>query len=322
MNNTKIATPEENERSTEVQKFVGVGNRIRHAGKRQRRQDRKNPAMIPAIAVEAQNETQQIQTEGSDPKEGDRRDILRHVVRHGEKQRRCRRRQTHPEQLLRKHRRSRAVIAAHRSFRAAPAREERNRRASDCEHRVCDRPHPGLRAVRQIGFDQNRVCQKPRHRPRVGEREQPVRHRAAVRSRIPRLQQRTGGREQKIGQPDGRGQQPQNSQQRIARSLRLPPYGRQNWQRQQAQGEKRGVDDSLAAARLIAQPVRICIAAQQRHLKEEHATGPHCRRSAEPGQNQFCDQGLDLKKQECAKQNRCAEERRWHAPGGCGCHYR
>ena len=54
-------------------------------------------------------------------------------------------------------------------------------------------------------------------------------------------------------------------------------------------------------ARLIAQPVRIGIAAQQSHLKEKHATGPHRRRPAKPRQDELGDQRLHLEEKECAK---------------------
>ena len=49
--------------------------------------------------------------------------------------------------------------------------------------------------------------------------------------------------------------------------------------------------------------VRIPIAAQQDHLKEEHGRGPHGRPTPEPGQDILRDQRLYLKEQERADEN-------------------
>jgi hypothetical protein len=63
------------------------------------------------------------------------------------------------------------------------------------------------------------------------------------------------------------------------------------------------VDYGLAGSRLSVHPVRVSVASEQRDLEEKHAARPHGGRSAKPGQNQLCDERLDLKQQECAEQD-------------------
>ena len=81
--------------------------------------------------------------------------------------------------------------------------------------------------------------------------------------------------------------------------------------------EKRQMDDGLAAARLPVEPVRVGVAAEQRHLEEEHATGPDRGRSAEPRQDQLGDERLHLEEQKRAEQNGGGEEQRRDARATC-----
>jgi len=54
--------------------------------------------------------------------------------------------------------------------------------------------------------------------------------------------------------------------------------------------------------------MRSGIPSQQRHLEKQQARGPHRRRPAEPRQNRFGDERLDLKQQECAEKDRNSEQ--------------
>ena len=124
--------------------------------------------------------------------------------------------------------------------------------------------------------------------------------------------------QQKIRQPDGDGQQPENAaaadrRRHAASSAR---EGRMGSERTLTH-EQRHVEDSLAPTRLRAEPVGVGVTAEQRHLEEEHAGGPDSGRSAEPGQNQFGDQRLHLKQQERAEQDGGGEERRGDAGFTC-----
>ena len=160
---------------------------------------------------------------------------------------------------------------------------------------IRNRPHPGLLSACQVGFDQNRIGQQAEHRARIRKREEAVWHRAAIRSRIPRLQQRAGGRQQKIRQSHGRGQQAREC---AAAGLRRPAAsttaeGRIGSERKLS-ASRTSMNDRLRPAGLPIHPVRIRIAAKQRHLEEQHATRPDRSGAAEPRQDQLGDQRLHL----------------------------
>ena len=52
------------------------------------------------------------------------------------------------------------------------------------------------------------------------------------------------------------------------------------------------------------QAVRVKISAQEHQLEKQQRRAPHRRRAAEPGQDEFRDQRLDLKEQERAQKDR------------------
>ena len=147
--------------------------------------------------------------------------------------------------------------------------------------------------------------------PGVREREESVRHRAAVRARIPGLQQRAGRREQKVRQADGGGEQSEDPQQRVFAARAASTRRKAGWAAREssATSSARWID-GLARGRSAVEPVRIGVAAEQRHLEEEHATGPDRGRSAEPRQNQLGNERLHLKQQKRAEQNGGREEQR------------
>ena len=61
----------------------------RHDAKARRQHREKDLAPIPALAVEAEDEREQIDRERHDPEQRHGRDVLRDVVRHGEEQQRA-----------------------------------------------------------------------------------------------------------------------------------------------------------------------------------------------------------------------------------------
>jgi hypothetical protein len=63
----------------------------------------------------------------------------------------------------------------------------------------------------------------------------------------------------------------------------------------------------LARLQQPVQRVRVQVADQKQQLEEQHATDPHGRRSAEPGQNELGRERLDQKEKTGAEQNRRAE---------------
>jgi len=50
--------------------------------------------------------------------------------------------------------------------------------------------------------------------------------------------------------------------------------------------------------------VRVNISEEQRALEKQHRRRPNSRATSEPRQNKFADQGLNLKEQESADENR------------------
>ncbi|MEO7653597.1 MAG: hypothetical protein ABIZ80_24325 [Bryobacteraceae bacterium] len=50
--------------------------------------------------------------------------------------------------------------------------------------------------------------------------------------------------------------------------------------------------------------MRVEITAEQQELEEKHARSPDRRRTAEPGQDHLRDEGLNLKQQKGAEENR------------------
>ena len=51
------------------------------------------------------------------------------------------------------------------------------------------------------------------------------------------------------------------------------------------------------------QQMRVRISTEQQHLKDEHAHGPDGWRAAEPWQNEFCQQRLNLKQQKGTRED-------------------
>ena len=122
------------------------------------------------------------------------------------------------------------------------------------ERDIRNGPHPGLLAAGEVGLDQDRIGQQAEHRARIREGEEAVRHRPAIRSRIPRLQQRARRRQQKIRQPDRRGQQARGS---AAAGLRRPAASTrrgQNRQREETQREQRHMDHTSACGPTARSP--------------------------------------------------------------------
>ena len=112
----------------------GVGERPRHHAERRGGHRQEDVAPVPARAVEAEDERQQVERQRHDPQQRHRRDVLRDVVRHREQQQRAGRGERAPEHLARDRRR-RLDDAAHSQRRVAGADSGRGRRAQAREAR-------------------------------------------------------------------------------------------------------------------------------------------------------------------------------------------
>ena len=59
----------------------------------------------------------------------------------------------------------------------------------------------------------------------------------------------------------------------------------------------------LVRAKAIVQAMSIAVASEQQHLKEKHAGGPQCRRSAKPWEKIFGGYELHRKQQESTEKD-------------------
>src|SRR6185312_2407736 len=132
-------------------------------------------------------------------------------------------------------------------------------------------------------FHEDRIREQSGHGTGVREGEEAIRHRAAVRARIPGLQKRTGGREQEVRETDSGGEESENAVERIVATRRFPANRGDDGKDGEAHQEQGAVDQDLALDWPFTQEVRPAVASQQCELEEEHATGPDGRRAAEPG---------------------------------------
>ncbi len=214
-----------------------VGERPCHDAEAGREHREKRVAPVPALAVEAEDEREQVDRERRDPEQWHGGDVLRDVVGHREQQQRPGRGQHAPEDLAGGGRRRLvrdcvvASFAAVRwradggSGRVLQARPARGGAQTDEEH-VGDRPAHRLRARRRPRLEQERVADEREHRRQIRQREQPVRARAGPRAREPYLDQRARRRQQEVRQPDGRHQQAQDQPRRALGAGRLPVRAR------------------------------------------------------------------------------------------------
>ena len=147
----------------------------RHYGDRGQRHEQ--PAPIPASAVEAEDEGQQVQRERQDPQERDRGHVLREVVGDGEEQERRDAGQHDPLQARREARRRPGVEPHRRRTRAddAPQAVDRGGDAQHPEDRVAAGPEERLDLRRDQRLEQDRIRQQRREGREVRQREQPVR---------------------------------------------------------------------------------------------------------------------------------------------------
>ena len=193
---------------------VGVGLRLievpeDHAqqGGQQRQPD---AAVVPARAVEADDEREQVEAQRQHPEEGHDGDILTELVGDGQEQHHAAGGEGEPEQLagggggffggflLRRAGVGRGGLP---DFQATPGRESG-------VDREAPGPAFGLRLAAQLRFEEEGVGQQGEQRADVGEGVETVRGDARVGFAEPCLQERAGGGEDEVGQAKA-GQQEQ-----------------------------------------------------------------------------------------------------------------
>ena len=226
------------------------------AAERRREQREEDVAAVPAAAVEAQDEGEQVERERHDPQQRHGGDVLRDVVGHREQQQRARRGERAPQHWRAsvgggasppsRLRRRRAPRMDGRRARAGSTLASPRRAHSTDEERVARRPADRLRARRRPRLDSERIAEQRQQRREVGQREQAVRARAGKRSREPRLHQRAGGRQQEIRQADGGGEQPEDLPRRILAARGFQCASGNDRQQRRLTSEQREVQPTCA----------------------------------------------------------------------------
>ena len=219
-----------------------VGERPGHHAQSRREHREKGVAPVPALAVEAEDEREEIDRERRDPQQRHGGDVLRDVVGHREQQQRPGGGQRAPQHLARDGRRRlvRGFVPALRRLvrrredrrvprRASGSTSRRRRRGRRRARRPTDQPDR-LRARRRPWLEQERIADERQHRREIRQREQPVRARAGPRAREPDLDQRARRRQQEVRQADGRREQAQDQPRRALGAGRLPVGARDDRQ--------------------------------------------------------------------------------------------
>ena len=316
-----------------------VGDRPGHAPQRERRQRQHQVAQVPAAAVEAQDEGDQVDRQRHDPQQRHRGDVLGDVAGDRQQQDAAHRGKARPEQLAPDPRRRFGGTGGSRSkngvrpgfcFACVGRRDLRHRCRSraglhqgggdaQCDEQpVARRPGDRLRVRGDPRLDRERIGEQRQHRCQIRKREQPVRIASRVALREPGLQQRAGRRQQQVGQADRRRQQPEDQPQRALGAQRLPGDGGDDGQQQEACDQQRRVQRSLPPARQApGRRIGVGIAREQRALEEHQAGRPHRGRAPEPRQDLLGDDRLDQEQQERTREDRqrvedhSVRDRRW-----------
>ncbi len=178
------------------------------------------------------------------------------------------------------------------------------RAAKNRESPKTPRPNAGLPVHVETAFEENRVTQECQKRTEIRQGIQPIRRLARKRLRKPSLQQRTGGRQHEVRQPDTHGQQQQNSADRIDTFMGLPAFiGHHAQQHQRHQNDCKMYQRLAFWTKPVLREMSVRITGEQHRLKEQHARGPHGGTAAEPRQNIFAHQGLHLEQQKSADED-------------------
>ena len=154
-------------------------------------------------------------------------------------------------------------------------------------------------------LEEEGVADQGEQRADIRERVKAVRRPARLGAAEPLLDQRTGRGQDEIWQPEAGGQQREDLHGRVAAAVRFPGVAGRD--RQQCQGTRQQdeVDDGLRARLEPARgEVRVGIAAQQQHLKKQHARRPDPGPAAKPRQDVFPNERLHLEQEECSGENR------------------
>ena len=258
---------------------------VRHCDEEKDEQRQPEAAMIPARAVEADDEREQVKAERQHPEEGHDGDVLAELVGDREEQHHAACRQGEPQQFAHQRRRFAAVVGRRRrrvspgalpDFISAPTGES-------CVEGEPDGPPVGLGLARELRLEHERIHQEREEGADVGQRVEAIGRDPGVGFAEPSLKQRAGGREHEVRQPKAGEEQQEDVAGGVRTVRRLPLVGRGDRQEGDREGEQAKVRDDLTARRQAADAeVGVGVAAEEQHLEEEHAGRPDGGAAAEP----------------------------------------
>ena len=290
-----------------------------HAAHRDDEQGHPEGAPVERLALEGEDEGEEIDPQGQHPEEGPGRHVPRELVRRGQQQHRRAGAQPEPRQGVPRIRplrlRGLRWSLLHGPLggrRLGPLPHvPRARGTTGGEDQEAHTPGPALRRAGQGGLDEEGVAQQREQRAGVGQGVEPVGRDTWPRAAEPALHQGRGGGQHEEGEPERDGQhrqQPAGEQCFASRGAPLGPGRHRRAHQQRAHHEHRHREREQSqvephlAARGEARGARVCVgvARQERALEEEHARRPHRGRAAEPGQRVPAHQRLDTEEQEGA----------------------
>ena len=158
--------------------------------------------------------------------------------------------------------------------------------------------------ARVADLEENWVAQECEEGTDVGEGVEPVGRDTGIGDAEPLLHQRTGGGEDEVREPDRNGEEQENVPRRIAGDVGFPGFVWSDGEQREGQQEEAEVEHCLRAGLQQRRgEMRIRVATQQHRLKEEKARRPDAGTPAEPREDVFADERLDLEKEESTGEN-------------------
>ena len=192
---------------------------------------------------------------------------------------------------------------------AAPAREAGVQGEAD-------RPPVGLGLTGELRFEDERVDQQREEGADVGKGVETIRRNTWVGLAEPGLEERASGGKHEVGQAEAGEEQDQDVSGRVGAVSRLPLVAWRDWQQRHCERQEAEVRDDLTPRRQAADAeVRVGVAAEEEHLKEEHARRPDRGAAAEPREDEARNQRLDEEEQAGSPEDGQAEGE--HGGGTC-----
>ena len=185
------------------------------------------------------------------------------------------------------------------------------------EEAEADGPHHGLLLAGEPDLEEDWVAEEREERADVGEGVEAVGGDAGVGDAEPLLHERSGGGEDEVRQADRDGEEEEDLPRGIAGDVGFPAVVGGDRQEREGEEQEAEVEGGLTAGLQERRgKVGVGVAAEEQGLEKQEAGGPDAGAPAEPRENVFADEGLDLEEEESTGEN--AEGEGEHEGGGWG----